>query len=120
MIRYRRCAGLCSLLLSCMGTIACSDDPKPSGHGFGGSNSGGTAGQAHAGSKSGAGSSAAAGTESGEAGSDATGGTFGTGGTAGTAGSAGMAGSGGGEPTCATNCNDNNPCTDDACEDDLC
>lgn len=117
MIRWSRCAGLCSLLLGCLGTVACddNDDRTPKSHSFGGTDGGGTAGQADAGNDGEAASAATAGTDSGQAGTGATGGTFGTAGTAGTAGTGGSA-----EPTCATNCNDNNPCTDDACENDLC
>jgi hypothetical protein len=119
MMRWSRLAGLCTLLFSCLAVVACDDsedrvdasggtDNDEAGKSSGGKAGSGTAGMGEGGSK--AGSSTTAGTGFGESGSSGSGGT---------AGGGGMAGSGG-APTCATNCNDNNPCTDDACEQDIC
>jgi hypothetical protein len=119
MMRWSRLAGLCSLFFSCLAVVACDDseDRVDSSGGTGndeaGKSAGGKSGSATAGKASGgsneAGTFTTAGTGFGESGSGGSGGTSG-----------GMAGSGG-VPTCATNCNDNNPCTDDACEaGDIC
>lgn len=115
MIRLRRYAGLCGLVLGSLAVAACDDSEDrvkgsdgQAGKSVGGSSSGGKAGQSQGGSEQG-GSNLTAGTGFGEAGNGGTG-----------AVSGGGAGGSGGAPTCATSCNDNNPCTDDACENDVC
>ncbi len=119
MMRWSRLAGLCTLFFSCLAVVACDDSEDridgtggtgidEAGKSAGGKSGSGTAGKDDGGSNQ-AGSSTTAGTGFGESGSGGSGGTD----------AGGMAGTGG-APTCATNCNDNNPCTDDACEADVC